>query len=84
MSHDFEDVIYLISNCHDLLEDIRKSDDSVRSYIRETLEEFQAEPNFEEAITYSLSYGEADRLGLIRKKVIEIMDLDDHSDKVSG
>lgn len=73
-----------ISNCHDLLEDIRKSDDSVRRYIRETLEEFQAEPNFEEAITYSLSYGEADRLGLIRKKVIEIMDLDDLSDKVSG
>lgn len=84
MSHDFEDVIYLISNCHALLEDIRKSDESVRRYIRKTLEEFQAEPNFEEAITYSLSYGEADRLGLIRKKVIEIMDLDDHSDKVSA
>lgn len=83
MSHDFEDVIYLISNCHDLLEDIHKSDEVVRRFISETLKEFQSHPNFEEAITYSLPYGETDRLGLIQKKVIEIIAFDEYSDDVT-
>ncbi len=79
MSHDFEDLIYLISNCHALLDDIQKSDEDVRRFIIETLKEFQAHPHFEEAVTYSLPYGETDRLGLIQKKVIEIMALDDQT-----
>lgn len=83
MSHDFEDLVYLISNCHTLLADIQKSDEGVRRFIIETFKEFQSHPNFEEAITYSLPYGETDRVGLIQKKVIEIIALDENSDDVS-
>lgn len=84
MSHDFEDVIYLISNCHALLEDIQKSGNAVRKFISETFKAFQTNPNFEEAITYSLPYGEADRLDLIQKKILEIISFGELSEDVSS
>ncbi|MGV3523469.1 MAG: hypothetical protein ACO1RX_04555 [Candidatus Sericytochromatia bacterium] len=83
MSHDFEDLVYLISNCQALFEDIQQSDEGVRQFIIKTLNEFQSHPNFEEAITYSLPYGETHRLGWIQKKIIDIMALEKHPDDVS-
>lgn len=80
MSHDFEDLIYLISNCHVLLEDIQKSSPVIKSYISNTFKELQANPNFEEAMAYSLPYGETDRLGLIQQKIREIIALGEPSE----
>lgn len=53
-----------------------KSDENVRRFISESLQEFQENPNYEEALTYALPYGETDRLGLIEKKIKEIMGID--------
>lgn len=75
MSHDFEDLIYLISNCHALLNDIQKSDEAIRKFISKTLKEFQNNPNFEEAVTYALPYGDTDRLGFIQQNLLKIVSL---------
>ncbi len=83
MSHDFEDLIYLISNCHALSEDIRKTDANARRFISTSLKEFQENPNFEEAISYALPYGDTDRQSVIQKKIIEVISFDEHSGEVS-
>lgn len=75
LSHDFEDVIYLISNCQTLLKDVEKSNKQVRCFISTTLKAFQTNPNFEEALTYALPYGETDRLGMIQQRIIELIAL---------
>lgn len=82
MSHDFEDLIYLSSKCRAWLEEIQKSGDAVRKFISETFKEFQTNPNFEEAITYSLAYGETDRLGLIQQKILKIISLGELSGEI--
>lgn len=73
MSHDFEDLVYLMSNCEVLLADLEQSDVSVKKFVSETLRQFQVNPKFEEAIVYSLPYGEADRLDGIQQKIMQMI-----------
>lgn len=73
MSHDFEDLVYLINNRQRLLEDFRQSDERVKTFIGETLKEFQSNPHLEEAIIYALPYGETDKLEIIQHTMNEMM-----------
>jgi hypothetical protein len=34
-SHDFEDIIYILDNCDDVVEQIQTSNDSVKKYVQE-------------------------------------------------
>lgn len=76
MSHDFEDIIYLLSNCRGLSTNVQQSENNVKRFISQTLNEFQDHPNFREALSYSLPYGEEDRLDFIQKKWIELISFD--------
>lgn len=59
-SHDFEDIIYILDNCPDILENISGSNPSVKMYLKEECQNLLDNPNITEGIETALPYGSGD------------------------
>jgi hypothetical protein len=75
-SHDFEDIIYILNNCSDILENISSSNPSVKKYLKEECQNLLDNPNITEGIETALPYGSGeesgDILGMIIREIAEI------------
>ncbi|MDA3954969.1 MAG: hypothetical protein PF485_15085 [Bacteroidales bacterium] len=56
-SHDFEDIIYILENCTDLLENIGASNTSVKAYLKTEFTNLLENDNITEGIESALPYG---------------------------
>ena len=70
-SHDFEDIIYILDNCTELLDDIRNANSTVKAYLKEECQNLLENNNITEGIETALPYGSGEEatdiiLGLIQ------------------
>jgi len=75
-SHDFEDIIYILDNCSNILENISASKPSVKTYLKEECRKLLENPNITEGIETALPYGSgeesSDILGMLIREIAEI------------
>lgn len=75
-SHDFEDIIYILDNCSDMLDDINASNPSVKKYLKSECQKLWKNPNITEGIETALPYGageeSSDILGMFIREIAEI------------
>ncbi len=73
MSHDFEDIIYIINNNSDLVDDVFKGDEKVRDFLKEMGEEILSNPFLNEIIECHLTpFTASERRGIIIEKLKKI------------
>lgn len=72
ISHDFEDIIYILDNTTDIAEQITNVDEPLRNYLSSQFKELLANSNIEEAIECVLPYGADERV----KYIMEILSYD--------
>jgi len=53
-SHDFEDIIYILDNCTDILENIRNADKEIKEYLMEECHKLLEDDNLSEGIECAL------------------------------
>jgi hypothetical protein len=76
-SHDFEDIIYVLDNCTDILENIRNADEDVKYYLKAECESLLENDGLLEGIDCALPLGsDSDRVGLIETLISDISELD--------
>ncbi len=56
-SHDFEDIIYILDNCSELLENITIANESVKAYLKEECSKLLKNEGLTEGIESALPYG---------------------------
>ena len=56
-SHDFEDIIYILDNCSDILDNISASNPSVKMYLKKECQKLLENQNITEGIESALPYG---------------------------
>ena len=56
-SHDFEDIIYIMDNCTELLDNIRNTNLTVKIYLKEECQNLLKNTNITEGIESALPYG---------------------------
>lgn len=56
-SHDFEDIIYILDNCPDILENITGSNPNVKMYLKKECQNLLENPNINEGVESALPYG---------------------------
>ncbi len=56
-SHDFEDIIYILDNCPDILDNINGSNPNVKLYLKDECQNLLANQNITEGIESVLPYG---------------------------
>lgn len=72
-SHDFEDLVYILDNCEDLLNDISKSNDGIREYLKYECQNLQKNIALIEGIESALPYGAGDeRVNIIEDLIRNI------------
>lgn len=75
-SHDFEDIIYILDNCSDILDNIGASNPSVKMYLKKECQKLLENPNITEGIEAALPYGSGeesgDMLGMLIREIAEI------------
>lgn len=75
-SHDFEDIIYILDNCTDILDNISASNPSVKMYLKKECQKLLENPNITEGIETSLPYGSgeesSDILGMLIREIAKI------------
>jgi len=72
-SHDFEDLVYILDNCEDLLNDISKSNDGIREYLKYECQNLQKNIALTEGIESALPYGGGDeRVNIIEDLIRKI------------
>ena len=75
-SHDFEDIIYILDNCPDILNDISGSNSSVKMYLKKECQDLLENPNITEGIESALPYGSGEEsseiLGMLIREIAEI------------
>ncbi len=75
-SHDFEDVIFILNNCPDILVYISSSNLNVKMYLKEECQNFLENPDITEGIETALPYGSGeesiDILGMLIREIAEI------------
>jgi hypothetical protein len=75
-SHDFEDIIYILDNCSDILNAIRDSNPNVKMYLKNECQKLLENPNITEGIETALPYGSGeesgDILGILIREIAEI------------
>lgn len=54
LSHDFEDIIFILDNTSNIVESIKNSDNSLKSYLTERVSTLLADKNIEEAVSCAL------------------------------
>ncbi len=65
LSHDFEDVIYVLNYCPEFRERMMHEDEPLQSFLREQFAALLERPNIHEEIECALPLGEEDRVELI-------------------
>lgn len=66
LSHDFEDIIYILNNSDELMHTIAESSDKMlKDYISDNFKKFLDDSNIMEVIECALPYGEEERVGMI-------------------
>lgn len=65
ISHDFEDVIYVLNYCPEFQQRYLHEEESLRTFIHEQFVMLQNRPNIHEEIECALPLGEEDRVDLI-------------------
>lgn len=75
-SHDFEDIIYILDNCSDIVNNISTSNPSVKEYLKSECQKLLENPNITEGIETALPYGSGeesgDILGMLIREIAEI------------
>lgn len=75
-SHDFEDIIYILDNCSEIVNNIAASNPSVKEYLKGECQKLLKNPNITEGIETALPYGSgeesADILGITIREIAEI------------
>lgn len=75
-SHDFEDIIYILDNCSNILDNISASNPSVKEYLKSECQKLLENPNITEGIETALPYGSGeesgDILGITIREIAEI------------
>ena len=75
-SHDFEDIIYILDNCSDILDHISGSNPRVKEYLKSECQKLLENPNITEGIETALPYGSGeesgDILGILIREIAEI------------
>ena len=69
ISHDFEDIVYILDNTVDIADQISKTDKELKRYLITEFESLLANSNIEEAIECVLPYEADERV----KYIIEIL-----------
>lgn len=72
ISHDFEDIVYILDNTTDIVAQISKTDEPLKDYLTNQFNALLANSNIEEAIGCVLSYGADERV----KYIVEILSND--------
>lgn len=65
ISHDFEDIIYILDNVTNIVEQISNTEDPIRQYLAIQFADLLRNPNIEEAIACALPYGAEERVNYI-------------------
>lgn len=65
ISHDFEDIIYILDNTTDIVAQIATSELDLREYLSDQFAQLLSNSNIEEAIECALPYGAEERVGYI-------------------
>lgn len=74
MSHDFEDIIYLVDNNLDLVDDVAKAYKDVQSFLKEMSKEILSHPSANEIIECHINpFTAEERSKLIIEKLDQIM-----------
>ncbi len=75
-SHDFEDIIYILDNCPDMLNNIIGSKPGIRLYLKNECQNLIENPNLTEGIETALPYGSGegsgDIIGILIRGIAEI------------
>ncbi len=75
-SHDFEDIIYILDNCPDILPNINDSNPSVSEYLKEECQNLLGNQNITEGIESALPYGSGEEgTDIILKLIQSIADI---------
>jgi len=75
-SHDFEDIIYILDNCTDLLDSIAKANPSVKTYLREECQSLLENNSITEGIESALPFGsDSDRTKMIEDLIRDIAEI---------
>lgn len=75
-SHDFEDIIYILDNCPDLMDNINKANANVKAYLKEECLNLINNPGLSEGIESALPYGsDSDRVEIIEEIIREIAEI---------
>lgn len=76
-SHDFEDIIYLLDNCPELMEEIANAKDNIKSYLKEEFQKLLLNDNLTEGIECALPYGaDSNSTELIFERIHSIANLE--------
>jgi hypothetical protein len=70
-SHDFEDIIYILDNCSELLENISNANESVKVYLKEECSKLLKNEGLTEGIESALPYGSEDEATEIIMELIQ-------------
>ncbi len=75
-SHDFEDIIYILDNCSNMVDNISASNPNVKEYLKSECQKLLQNPNITEGIESALPYGSGeesgDILGMLIREIAEI------------
>lgn len=76
-SHDFEDIIYILDNCTDIVENIRSSNVDVKRYLKSECQKLLEIDALAEAMDCALPLGsDSDRVEMIETLISDISELD--------
>ncbi|MBP8789920.1 MAG: hypothetical protein KBH01_00655 [Breznakibacter sp.] len=70
-SHDFEDIIYILDNCSELLENITNANESVKAYLKEECSKLLENDGLTEGIESALPYGSEEEATEIIMELIQ-------------
>jgi len=75
-SHDFEDIIYILDNCSDIMDSINTANASVKAYLKEECQNLLKNENLTEGIESALPYGsDSDRVEIILDIIKDIAEM---------
>lgn len=76
-SHDFEDIIYILDNCPDMLDNISGSNSSVKMYLKKECQNLLVNQNITEGIESALPYGSGEEgMDIILELIQKIAGMD--------
>jgi len=76
-SHDFEDIIYILDNCSDILDNISNANESVKTYLKEECSSLLKNDGLTEGIESALPYGsEEEATEIIIELIQSIADIE--------